>query len=299
MSVFEHWDFLNEQNVLFTKHLEDNNIVQAKRILKVAWKTCPDAAELLSFRGRLLRILGHIEEGDALIQQAIDQRAKELEEVCPDVDLFTRMQLFSTIIFLGGRPDVFLVVGQQQLRMLVEQGLKPHHKLLDVGCGCFRTGHLLIPYLEQGQYFGIEPYRLRVKFGMDHVLTPASRDRNPIVRYHTDFSFSIFDAQFDFVLARSVWTHTSRSQIVTMLDQFKETTGPDGVFLTSYVPAPDESAVYLKDEWLGRSQTSEQGGFAYHSFDWIQRMAAERGLKAVELEEYQYLGQVWIRISHQ
>lgn len=297
MNPFQAFSFLREQNGYFTYHLMQNDLVSAKKVVRTVMRKHPKSAELASLRGRLLRTLGRIEEGDALIQQAVDQRAAEIAQWHPTESLLIRMQLFSTVVFLGGQPNVFETVGQNQFQTLVKYGLQPHHKVLDVGCGCLRAGHLLIPYLNPGNYCGIEPYKLRVQFGLDHVLTEESRARNPQIAFHTDFSFSVFNRQFDFVLARSVWTHTSRQQIITMLDEFLTNTGPDAQFLTSYVPAPDEASAYLDDEWLGRSDVSEQGGYARHSLSWIQEQAASRGLTAVELDDERYQGQVWLRIA--
>jgi len=35
--------------------------------------------------------------------------------------------------------------------------LRQHHKLLDIGCGSLRNARVLIPYLNIGNYYGIEP----------------------------------------------------------------------------------------------------------------------------------------------
>ena len=39
---------------------------------------------------------------------------------------------------------------------MVEHGLKPEHKLLDVGCGPLRGGIKFINYLEPGNYYGVD-----------------------------------------------------------------------------------------------------------------------------------------------
>ena len=47
-------------------------------------------------------------------------------------------------------------IGKLQFNFLVEQGLKPGHFLLDVGCGRLRGGIHFIRYLEPEHYFGID-----------------------------------------------------------------------------------------------------------------------------------------------
>jgi ABC-2 type transport system ATP-binding protein len=46
--------------------------------------------------------------------------------------------------------------GEQHLGFLRAQGLKPSDGVLDVGCGCLRTGVRLLAYLEPGRYVGID-----------------------------------------------------------------------------------------------------------------------------------------------
>src|SRR5437763_15161476 len=49
-------------------------------------------------------------------------------------------------------------------------GLRQHHSLLDIGCGSLRIGRLLIPYLNRGKYFGIEPAEWLVAEGIKQEL---------------------------------------------------------------------------------------------------------------------------------
>jgi hypothetical protein len=43
-----------------------------------------------------------------------------------------------------------------QLDFMIREGLKPHHKLLDIGCGSLRGGVHFIRYLDAGNYVGID-----------------------------------------------------------------------------------------------------------------------------------------------
>ncbi len=61
--------------------------------------------------------------------------------------------------FVGGLWDA---LGQLQLEFLINSGLQPNHKLLDIGCGCLRGGvHYVIKYLKYS--------------GTDHYLIPLSQ----------------------------------------------------------------------------------------------------------------------------
>jgi hypothetical protein len=47
-------------------------------------------------------------------------------------------------------------VGKIQYEFLLDQGLKPEHRLLDIGCGCLRGGVHFTPYLNPGNYWRID-----------------------------------------------------------------------------------------------------------------------------------------------
>lgn len=49
------------------------------------------------------------------------------------------------------------LIGAMQFRLLSTLGLRENHKLLDFGCGSLRAGRLFIPYLNPGNYTGVEP----------------------------------------------------------------------------------------------------------------------------------------------
>lgn len=55
--------------------------------------------------------------------------------------------------FIGGMWDE---LGDLQFEFMKEQGLKPHHRLGDVGCGALRGGVKFIPYLDAGNYYGLD-----------------------------------------------------------------------------------------------------------------------------------------------
>ena len=57
---------------------------------------------------------------------------------------------------VGPREDYYKR-GAEQLEKIFNSGLKPHHRVVDIGCGSLRLGRTLIPFLNKGKYFGLEP----------------------------------------------------------------------------------------------------------------------------------------------
>merc|ERR1712176_171126 len=47
--------------------------------------------------------------------------------------------------------------GKKMMELLISVGLKPKHRLFDVGCGALRFGVQAISYLKKGHYYGLDP----------------------------------------------------------------------------------------------------------------------------------------------
>src|SRR5258708_22118404 len=63
--------------------------------------------------------------------------------------------------FLGVPVETFAEAGRRQLEALLEEGLRPESRVLDIGCGCLRAAYWLIHYLDPRCYCGLEPARRR------------------------------------------------------------------------------------------------------------------------------------------
>jgi hypothetical protein len=204
-------------------------------------------------------------------------------------------------IFLGGRVEHFEEAGRKQIITLLSEGLTPASKVLDIGCGSLRGGYWLIHFLDQDCYFGIEPNTKMLDAGVGILLEPGLMElKRPRFDHNSDFDFKVFNQRFDFMVALSIWTHTSRSQIQAMLDGFASTSNENGVFITSYYPATLFKPGYTGGESVGSCFQSKKRGFVRHSFKWIRAECSQRGLEAQEIKEkaFKYWDQTWIRIKH-
>lgn len=200
--------------------------------------------------------------------------------------------------FLGVPLEEFETEGRLQLAALLRHGLRPDSKLLDIGCGCLRGGYWLIHFLQPGCYCGIEPRKDRLQLGLGHLFEPAVlAEKQPRFDHNPEFDSSIFGERFDFFLARSIWTHASKSQIARMLDAFLRDTDPAAIFLTSYVPPePPHRPELMGEAWIGTGIESNVPGIAYHSFEWIERECRARGLEVHEPGQDDYGGQRWLLV---
>ena len=204
-------------------------------------------------------------------------------------------------IFLGGPEDQFVTAGRRTLMSLLGEGLEPSSKVLDIGCGCLRGGYWLIHFLDDECYFGIEPNVPMLEAGITVILEAGLTDqKRPRFDNNADFDFTVFGEKFDFLVARSIWTHASKDQIRTMLDGFVSTTDDNGVFLTSYHKPTLFRRDYRGTQWIGRSHESGTPGIVRHSLGWIRSECATRGLTAEEIKgkAHNFGRQTWIRIKH-
>jgi hypothetical protein len=206
--------------------------------------------------------------------------------------------LHSQGIFTGGPPQYFEIVGRLQLATLLREGIYPQSKVLDLGCGCLRGGYWVIHFLDPGCYFGIEPAVAMLQQGIDHVMEPeVLKERQPRFDTNDRFDLSVFGVKFDIVLARSIWSHASKGQIVTMLDGFLANSSPDAFFLTSYYPAGFwKHRDYKGDRWKGRSHQSDTPGLVHHSFRWVKQQVEARGLFVRQLPDLVFNRQHWLKI---
>lgn len=198
-------------------------------------------------------------------------------------------------VFSGGRIEDFEAAGRLQLVTLLEEGLTPQSNLLDVGCGCLRAGWWLMHFLEPDRYFGIEPNDRMLQAGIEDI---AGRDlletKRPKFAGNDDFDLSVFGQRFDYVLARSIWTHASKEQIAAMLDSFAA--GGHGRLLASYLPAKRRDD-YRGSRWVGRSHESDDPGLVAHRLTWIEEACTERSLQVEELRGRMMNRQRWLRIT--
>jgi hypothetical protein len=199
--------------------------------------------------------------------------------------------------FFGVPIAGFENAGRQQFVLLVMAGLAPHSKVLDIGCGVLRAGYWLIQFLDPHCYHGIEPNRDRLEAGKTFILeTDTEKIKQPRFDTNPDFDSGVFDVKFDFFIAYSIWTHASKPQIETMLDNFLRDSKPDAVFLASILPAGWLRRDYRGKGWFGTSHESDQPGCIRHSLTWIGDECRRRGLRMRRLGRERD-GQTWLQIS--
>ena len=134
--------------------------------------------------------------------------------------------------------------GEWQLRALQQLGMRPEHRLLDVGCGPLRLGIPAINYLKQAHYFGIDPFAPYIRIGT-RLAEQFAPHREYTVIQDDGFSFSRFATEFDFGMAQSVFTHLSDMEISDCTAELKKVMRAGAQFVFTYITgAPVSGRLY-------------------------------------------------------
>lgn len=124
-------------------------------------------------------------------------------------------------------------LGRHQFDFLVGQGLEPHHRLLDVGCGSLRGGVHFVGYLDPGHYFGVDIDGDLLAAGEQELEAAGLGGKAHTLRRTDTFEVD-FGRTFDFVLAQSVFTHLPLNSIQRCLLNVDRVLAPTGRFFATF-----------------------------------------------------------------
>lgn len=149
-------------------------------------------------------------------------------------------------------------MGALQFQFLKSRGLRPEHRLLDVGCGALRGGVRFVPYLEPGHYYGVDISRALLDSGLAEVAAAGAAERLPATNLHATSLFEFpFDQAFDFAIAQSVFTHLGFNWIRRCLEQVCDVMVDGGEFYATFFERPGNAPARTE-------QRHEPGGKRSH-----------------------------------
>jgi SAM-dependent methyltransferase len=183
-----------------------------------------------------------------------------------------------------GPPEDYDLVAAMTFNLLTTLGLRQHHSLLDVGCGSLRIGRLLIPYLNRGKYFGIEPNQWLVEEGIKKEIGEALLEIKRPKFYFTDSPMILGDVQiaFDFAVAQSIFSHCGLDLIVPWLSSIAKSLALNGALVATFLPDEKDST---ETGWI-------YPGCVKFKPDTLRNAAAEAGLR-FEILDWRHPRQTW------
>ena len=143
-----------------------------------------------------------------------------------------------------GPPEDYDLVAAMTFNLLTTLGLRQHHSLLDVGCGSLRIGRLLIPYLNRGKYFGVEPNEWLVDEGIRRELGETLVQIKRPTFFFSDSPETITQAKtaFDFALAQSIFSHCGLDLIKGWLSAISRSLAQDGALVATFLIGEEDAA---------------------------------------------------------
>jgi SAM-dependent methyltransferase len=161
--------------------------------------------------------------------------------------------------FVGGEADYKQVNAEYLEYFRNLGGLRPDHRVLDVGCGIGVMASALAHFLNaNGSYAGFDIVRVGIRWAQKNI---ASRFPNfsfthaDIFNKHYNpkgnvspeaYRFPYEDASFDFVFVKSVFTHLLPESIQNYVREIRRVIKPTGVCLTSVFLMNPESTDLIR-----------------------------------------------------
>ncbi|MFE2102392.1 class I SAM-dependent methyltransferase [Streptomyces sp. PTD9-10] len=182
----------------------------------------------------------------------------------------------------------WLALGQMQFDYLVEHGLKPQDRMLEIGCGNLRAGWRFIDYLDPGHYYGIDispdillaAQRTLVHRGLQGRLAHLALVENLTLDFLPPGRFTV-------VHAHSVFSHSPPEVIDECLANVGRVLAPGGFFDFTYDRTEGPEHQVLHEDFYYRTET-------------LLALAERHGLTARFMDDWERRphGQSKIRVTH-
>jgi cyclopropane fatty-acyl-phospholipid synthase-like methyltransferase len=183
-----------------------------------------------------------------------------------------------------GPPEDYDLIAAMTFNLLTTLGLRQHHSLLDIGCGSLRIGRLLIPYLNRGKYFGVEPNEWLVDEGIRRELGETLVQIKRPTFFFSDSPDTIAQAKiaFDFALAQSIFSHCGLDLISGWLSAISRSLAEDGALVATFLIGEKDSprAGWIYPDCVNYQPTT------------LERAAAEVNLR-FEILDWKHPRQTW------
>jgi SAM-dependent methyltransferase len=132
--------------------------------------------------------------------------------------------------------DEYEKSSQGRLQMLINNGLTPDSRVLDIGCGTGQMADSLQGYLsDRGAYYGTDIGREAIAFCQAKFRRPNFVFR---VGEMTRVPFDAPDGVFDLAIFFSVFTHTFADESALLLAETKRLLAPGGKILADVIVSP-------------------------------------------------------------
>lgn len=165
-----------------------------------------------------------------------------------------------------------------QIDFLKQNGLEPHHRLIDVGCGTLRGGIPLIELLETGHYTGIEVREEVLALGRDELREAGLENKEPELIHCRGLSSLELETKADYIWAFAVLIHMDDDALNACLS-----------FVSQHLAA---TGVFFGNVNIGEANNGHWQGFpvVHRPMTWYARTAERFGLVPTDIGSLLGLG---------
>jgi len=126
-------------------------------------------------------------------------------------------------------------IGLLQFNFLINEGLQPFHKFLDIGCGTLRGGLRFIQFLNSKNYTGIDISNEAIDYSFNVLKIKKLLYKHPNLKVTNNLLFKEFKEQsFDFILAQSVFNHLKEEYIKECFENIGNVMTPSSIFYFTF-----------------------------------------------------------------
>lgn len=181
----------------------------------------------------------------------------------------------------------WLALGRLQFDYLKGHGLRPDHRLLDIGCGNLRAGWRFIDHLDSGHYYGIDISPDILIQAKRTVCEYGLQEKLPHLTLTGDLTLDFLPSgHFDIVHAHSVFSHSPVEVIEECFAHVGRVLAPGGFFDFTFDRTEGDEHQVLREDFYYRTET-------------LTRLARQHGLAAQFMTDWEELphGQSKIRVT--
>ncbi|MEU6493612.1 class I SAM-dependent methyltransferase [Streptomyces sp. NPDC046984] len=183
--------------------------------------------------------------------------------------------------------DRWLALGQMQFDYLIEHGLRPEHRMLDIGCGNLRGGWRFIDYLGTGNYYGIDISPDILMAAKKTLSERRLQNKLPHLTITGDLTLDFLpEDHFDVIHAHSVFSHSPLQVIDQCLAHVGRVLSESGFFDFTFDRTEGTEHQVLREDF-------------YYRTDTLLALARQHGLHAKFMQDWEERphGQSKIRVS--
>ncbi|WP_404310896.1 class I SAM-dependent methyltransferase [Neorhodopirellula lusitana] len=137
-----------------------------------------------------------------------------------------------------------------QLNYLIENGMQPHHRFLDFGCGTGSAAVNFVRYLEPQNYTGIDIASECIRIAQKRIADHDLLDQQPNFHWiNGDAAGPLQDQKFDVIWAQSVLTHMPPEDISSLLQTVEKFMHSESRFFATFAHTPAEPRHHRYKDW--------------------------------------------------